>query len=157
MNNSDDAPVHVTLVKYESGLGRPGIMAPRVSSTVEITTGGSGGRVVKRSYENGRPGSVQEGDLATDSAATVLALVDRLCALPAQATPGGPDIFGANTAVAVRRGREPVWGYNPGGGGCVVAAPTDDQIQHQLAVTDSHRTAFVDIISHIYRASEASL
>ncbi|KAJ2712651.1 hypothetical protein H4R19_002646 [Coemansia spiralis] len=148
---------HVTLVKYESGLGRPGIVPPRVSSSIEITAPADGvcGKVVKQVYENNRPGDTQEGELSDTAIATVLGLVSSLCALPVRESPGGPDVFGANTVAIVRKGKTVVWGYNPGAG-CAVGPDTDTD-SALLAVTDEHRATFVDVVSRLYEASEASI
>ncbi|KAJ1733201.1 hypothetical protein LPJ61_001676 [Coemansia biformis] len=146
----DADTTYISLVKYESGLGRPGIVAPRISSSVEISTTGSGGTVVKWAYENNIPSSKQEGVLGDEGAATVLGQVDALCALPVKSTPGGPDVFGANTVVVVRKGKDTVWWYNPGAG-CAVDPDAEAAL---LSVPDDHRATFVDAVSRIHKASE---
>ncbi|KAJ2774914.1 hypothetical protein IWQ56_000355 [Coemansia nantahalensis] len=150
----DDA-THITLIRYESGLGRPGIMSPTVSSSVEITVAAdrASSKVVKQVYENNRPGSKHEGKLGDDTSATVLELVSTLCALPVREPTGGPDVFGENTVAIVRQGKSVVWSYNPGSGCSVV--PEDDA--SLLAVTDEHRTTFANVVSKIYEAGETGI
>ncbi|KAI9502798.1 hypothetical protein GGI25_005186 [Coemansia spiralis] len=149
-HNGDDV-LNITIVKYHSGLGQPGIMPPKLSSTVEITRPPTqSAKVVKTEYTDNKPSNSREGEM-TDSTGltTVLAMVDELKALPAKPTPGGPDVFGANTVVVVREGRKVVWGYNPGGG-CNAA---EDPSEFHASVTDDHRAKFIDIVNKIDSAS----
>ncbi|KAJ2754359.1 hypothetical protein H4S06_003591 [Coemansia sp. BCRC 34490] len=147
-NNSD--PLHITLVKYESGLGVPGIMPPKLSSTVEITKHPEqNAKVTKTEFIDSKPSNSQQGELADGGFSTVLAMVDDLKSLPFRPTPGGPDVFGANTVVQVRQGRNVVWGYNPGAG-CAVADSPDE---FHASVTDEHRTKFNDAVNKIVATS----
>ncbi|KAJ2339837.1 hypothetical protein IWW50_005399 [Coemansia erecta] len=151
---SDQEPMHVTLVKYESGLGMPGIMPPQISSSVEISATPNGGQIVRQAFDNNRPGSKQTGEMSSDSAATVLGLVTQLTALPVRGGRGGSDVFGANTVVLVRRGKEVVWGYNPSSG---CGAGPDAEAEAEFAVSSDHKEQFAEIISKIYRAGESAL
>ncbi|KAJ1834043.1 hypothetical protein IWW55_003338 [Coemansia sp. RSA 2706] len=139
-------PVHVTLVKYDAGLGAPGIMPPQLSSSTEISVTPTGGRVVQQSFQDNQPQSKQERALGDAGVQRVVALVSELTELPARQLPGGSDVYGANTVVLVRRGQVPVWGYNPGGG---CAADTEPE----LSVTSAHKTEFARILSELYEAS----
>ncbi|KAJ1854268.1 hypothetical protein GGH12_001077 [Coemansia sp. RSA 1822] len=148
----DQEAMHVTLVKYESGLGVPGIMPPQISNSVEISAAPNGGQIVRQTFENNRPGSKQTGELSVDSAATVLNLVTQLTALPVSSERGGPDVFGANTVVLVRQGKQVVWGYNPGAG--CTAGP---DAETEFTVSSDHKAQFAEIISNIYQAGETAL
>ncbi|KAJ2158334.1 hypothetical protein GGH15_005234 [Coemansia sp. RSA 562] len=149
---SDQEAMHVTLVKYESGLGVPGIMAPQISNSVEISAAPNGGQIVRQTFDNNRPGSKQTGELSANSAATVLNLVTQLTALPVTSKHGGPDVFGANTVVLVRQGKQVVWGYNPGAGCC--AGP---DAETEFTVSSDHKAQFAEIVSSIYQAGETAL
>ncbi|KAJ2628909.1 hypothetical protein H4R22_003627 [Coemansia sp. RSA 1290] len=114
--SSEQGPLNVTLVRYESGLGTPGIMPPQVSSSVQISATPTGGKVTRQVYENNRPSSTQTRELTEEGSSAIHSFVTELTTLQVRNTPGGPDVFGANTAVMVARGNVPVWGYNPGNG-----------------------------------------
>ncbi|KAJ2162624.1 hypothetical protein GGF46_000497 [Coemansia sp. RSA 552] len=156
MSQESQEPVSVTLVKYESGLGEPGIMPPKLSGLVEVKTSDDkrSAQVRKESF-NGDTGkqSVQEGKLEDSGVQKILSLVDELKALPAMDKQGG-DVFGANTVVLVRRGRNVVWGYNPSSG--CVRSP-DDEEASQLSVSSDHKKQFASILSRIYKTSEEGL
>ncbi|KAJ2536966.1 hypothetical protein EV175_006762 [Coemansia sp. RSA 1933] len=155
---SNDDLLHITLVKYESGLGVPGIMPPKLSSTVEITKHPEqNAKVVRTEFSDNKPSSTNQGEIAAAQFGSVLAVVDELKTLPVKPTPGGPDVFGANTVVQVRQGRSVVWGYNPGAGCAVVEneEPTDELLH--ASITDEHRAKFVGIVDRIVAASNDAL
>ncbi|KAJ2807694.1 hypothetical protein H4R20_001175 [Coemansia guatemalensis] len=152
-----EEPLHVTLVKYDSGLGVPGIMPPEVNSSIEIRATPTGGKVVKQSFKNNRPHSTEEGQITGDNILTVHGLVDELKTLPSGALSSGTDVFGANTVVLVRKGKDVVWAYNPSTG--CTGGPDSDQASEQsmLQVNDDHKAKFADIVSRIYKAGDASV
>ncbi|KAJ1666900.1 hypothetical protein IW140_003318 [Coemansia sp. RSA 1813] len=155
-NISSDDLLHITLVKYESGLGVPGIMPPKLSSTVEITKQPEqNAKVVKTEFTDNKPSNTHQGEIAASGFSTVLAMVDQLKTLPVRQTPGGPDVFGANTVVQVRQGRNVVWGYNPGAGCAVVEDEPSDELH--ASITDEHKASFVDIVGKIVATSNDAL
>ncbi|KAJ2077857.1 hypothetical protein H4R24_004875 [Coemansia sp. RSA 988] len=151
----NDEPVHVTLVKYDSGLGVPGIMPPEINSSIEISTTPTGGKVIKQAFKNNRPHSKEEGQITGDNVLTVLTLVDELKTLPSGAPSSGTDVFGANTVVLVRKGKNIIWAYNPSSG--CTGGPDNEQASEQslLQVNDDHKAKFADIVSRIYKAGDA--
>ncbi|KAJ2852585.1 hypothetical protein IWW36_000214 [Coemansia brasiliensis] len=151
--SNEQGPLNVTLIKYESGLGTPGIMPPQVSSSVQISATPTGGTVTRQVYENNRPSSTQTRELTEESSSAIHSFATELTTLQVHNVPGGPDVFGANTAVMVARGNVPVWGYNPGSG-CVVG-PDDDQAMFTASAED--KSKFSKLISEIYQTCEAAL
>ncbi|KAI8324664.1 hypothetical protein GQ54DRAFT_309027 [Martensiomyces pterosporus] len=149
-----DNSLHISLVDYASGLGVPGIMPPKLRSTFEITgTPQGGAKVVKREYDEHRQESaVHTGELAGDSLRTVFGLVDELRELPQRETPGGPDVFGENTTVLVRQGKNVLWGYNPGAG----CGGFGDEEQ-QFTINDAHKNKFALIVNGLKQAGDASV
>ncbi|KAJ1828008.1 hypothetical protein LPJ73_008656, partial [Coemansia sp. RSA 2703] len=125
---------NITLVKYKSGLGVPGIMGPKPESAVEITTAPDGktAKVVKTKFEeNGREESKKESQMTSEGVVSVLAQVENLQKIPMQSAPGIPDVFGKNTVVIVRKGKEVLWAYTPGSGGCCSGCGAHEEEEQQ--------------------------
>ncbi|KAJ2063221.1 hypothetical protein GGI17_001832 [Coemansia sp. S146] len=153
-------PITISLAKYHSGpnhppLGRPGILAPKLSSALVITGTPTGGaQVVSHEYKENGENKVEKSELSAEALATVFALVTDLRKLPSRGTPGGADIYGANTSVEVRQGRKVLWGHSPGGG-CGVSPDDEDEDEDVAAfsVNDKHRESFVTIVGEICKAA----
>ncbi|KAJ2458133.1 hypothetical protein GGI02_006044, partial [Coemansia sp. RSA 2322] len=146
----------ITLVKYESGLAQPGIMPPKLASTVEITGSlagedGKSAQVVRREYSENKESSVQTSPLTAQELLSAFALVEDLQQLPMRPAPGGPDIFGANTTVLARKGNNILWAYNPGSRGCCAHDNDDEEEQEPSAsaVNDDHKAQFVSIVGQL--------
>ncbi|KAJ2617297.1 hypothetical protein H4S08_000398 [Coemansia sp. RSA 1365] len=152
-----DEPVHVTLVKYDSGLGVPGIMPPEVNSSIEISATPTGGKVVKRAFKDNKPQSIEEGQITGENILTVLAQVDELKKLPSGSLSNGTDVFGANTVVLVRKGKNVIWAYNPSAGCASGPDSGNQEPQSLLQINNDHKAKFADIISKIYKAGEANV
>ncbi|KAJ1965493.1 hypothetical protein GGI12_000715 [Dipsacomyces acuminosporus] len=145
--------IRISLVDYASGLGVPGIMPPKLRSTIDIVGTPSGAKVTKREFDGHRQeAGVYTGDLADDSLIAVFALVEELQSLPQRDAPGGPDVFGQNTTILVRQGRNVIWGYNPGSG---CGGYTDEE--DQFSITSDDKSKFANIVSGLKDASDATV
>ncbi|KAJ1644793.1 hypothetical protein LPJ64_003564 [Coemansia asiatica] len=156
INNASSAQdLNITLVKYRSGLGVPGIMGPKLSDIIEITAApeAKSAKVAKTEFdENSVETAKQEAQMSAENATSVLALIDNLILLPTQDAPGIPDVFGKNTVVLVRRGAQVVWAYNPGSGGCGAADPEEMAV----SLSDDHKAKFGSIVDSLSQVSNAS-
>ncbi|KAJ1804500.1 hypothetical protein LPJ56_005587 [Coemansia sp. RSA 2599] len=147
--------LNITLVKYRSGLGVPGIMGPKLGSVIEIKAQpeSKSAKVVKTEFnENSVETGKLETEMSAENAASVLALVNELTEIPTQNEPGIPDVFGKNTSVFVRRGAQEVWAYNPGSGGCGAMDPEE----MSFSVTNDHKAKFGSIVDSLSQVSSAS-
>ncbi|KAJ1718303.1 hypothetical protein LPJ53_006582, partial [Coemansia erecta] len=131
-------------------------------SAVEIATtpDGKSAKVVKTSFEeNGREKGKEETQMSPESVVSVLALVEDLQKVPMQSAPGIPDVFGKNTVVLVRKGKQVLWAYNPGAGGCCSgcgAHGEDEQQQVAPSVADDHKEQFANIVDSLSKAADSS-
>lgn len=149
--SNEQYPINVTIVKYVSGLGVPGIMPPKLASTLEITGHPEGGaaKAVKHTFDGQNPeGSKEEKDLSADDVKQVFSLVDQLKSLPVRKAQSGPDVFGHNATVVVRQGPQVLWGYNPGSG-CVVNPADQEQ---EFAINSDHKVQFASLVDGIMDA-----
>ncbi|KAJ2493834.1 hypothetical protein IWW37_000220 [Coemansia sp. RSA 2050] len=160
MSNHEE-PITISLAKYYSGpnhvpLGRPGIMGPKISSALVITGMPAGGaQVVHHQYKENGESSVEKKDLSAEELAPMSLLVKELLTLPARKTPGGSDIYGANTSVVVSQGRNVLWQHSPGGG-CVVSPDDEDEDGvAAFADFDAHKKSFAHIVGQIYKDAGA--
>ncbi|KAJ2114612.1 hypothetical protein IW146_002958 [Coemansia sp. RSA 922] len=148
-----DEPITISLAKYHSGLGRPGIIGPKISSALVITGTPTGGaQVVSHDYKENGESKVEKSELSAQALATVFALVKDIRKLPSRDAPGGSDIYGANTSVEVRQGRKVLWGHSPGGG-CGASPDDEDEEVAALGINDEHRENFVNIVGDIFKAA----
>ncbi|KAJ2723878.1 hypothetical protein GGI07_002341 [Coemansia sp. Benny D115] len=165
MSSAEDK-VHITLVKYDSGLGVPGIMPPKLNSVIEIVAAPETGeaKAVKILFEDNKEAGKKEADLTAVNTTAVLSLVDELSQLPMQEAPGGGDVFGANTAALVRKGKQLIWAYNPGAGGCGCGHKHDDEEDEEegepkaeFSVSDAHKAEFSRIVGSIFGTVNGNL
>ncbi|KAJ2832110.1 hypothetical protein GGI24_001350 [Coemansia furcata] len=148
----EEEPLTISLATYLSGLGRPGIVPPKLSSALVITGTPAGAQVVRHEFQDNKEPTVDKSELSAQALATVFALVDELQTLPKRGAPGGSDIYGANTSVEVRRGRKVLWGHSPGGG-CGMPDDDEEETVAALGIDDTHRESFASIVGKIYGAT----
>ncbi|KAJ2747984.1 hypothetical protein GGI20_000071 [Coemansia sp. BCRC 34301] len=154
-----EEPITISVAKYRSGegyarLGQPGIVGPTLSSALVITgTPTDGARVVRHEYNENGESSVEKGELSIKALAIVFAAVNKLKSLPKRNTPGGSDIYGANTLVEVRQGRNIIWGHTPGGGCCVQDDEDEDNEVAALGIDDGHKASFASVVKDLCDAT----
>ncbi|KAJ1946872.1 hypothetical protein GGF37_000878 [Kickxella alabastrina] len=153
----------ITLINYEPRNGRlPGILAPKILSVTEIRTKDAAAdeaTVTKTLFKDNNVESDKKvAPMSVSALSNVLALVDELKGLPVQEF-GGRDLFGSNTAVEVREGKMPVWGYTPSMvGGCGAFDPEEEEEEggDNFEANDAHKVEFGRIINSIEEATNAS-
>ncbi|KAJ1651192.1 hypothetical protein GGF38_005646, partial [Coemansia sp. RSA 25] len=154
----EEEPITISVAKYRSGLGQPGIVGSKLSSALVITGTPTGGaQVVRHEYTESGESSVEKSELSSQALATVFAAIHKLKSLPKRETPGGSDIYGANTLVEVRQGRKVLWGHSPGGGCGVQDDDDEDEEAAAFGVDDGHKASFVSIVQQLCDATATPL
>ncbi|KAJ2322544.1 hypothetical protein GGI00_005903, partial [Coemansia sp. RSA 2681] len=113
--------------------------------------------VVRHEYTESGESSVKKSELSSQALATVFAAIHKLKSLPKRETPGGSDIYGANTSVEVRQGRKILWGHSPGGGCGVQDDDDEDEEAAAFSVDDGHKASFVSIVQQLCDATATPL